>query len=144
VITINIKALIKNTSEKLTEQLVKYLGVAVVALGVDYSTRFIYNGIMKIEYLVAAAIGFSLGLVVNYLLSMVFVFKTTGKGWIYEFSVFLVTGVIGLGLTELFNYLFVYIFSIKVSISTVVTTGIVFFFNFFARRVVLILSKKNI
>ena len=143
VIKINIKALIKNTSEKLTVQLIKYLGVAVMALGVDYSTRFILNGILKIDFYVAVAIGFSLGLVVNYLLSMIYVFKPTGKGWMYELLVFTVTGLIGLGFTELFNYIFVNIFIIQKAVSSIITTGIVFFFNFFSRRVVLILSKRK-
>ncbi len=136
-------------------QLIKYFGVAVIALAVDYSTRFIFSAVLGFKVLAAFAIGFSFGLVVNYILSMFFVFKKTGKGWLYEFFVFTITGVSGLGLTLLINYLLIYVvannffhflfvnkFGIIASASAIITTGIVFFFSFFSRRIILKLSNK--
>ena len=61
-----------------------------------------------LSYLVAAAFAFIVGLLVNFILSKCLVFKgsETKSSTGTEFIVFLITGIIGLGLTELLMYLF--------------------------------------
>lgn len=133
----DIKNLLKNYSEKLSVQLIKYLFVAVVAFLVDYGTLFILNSLLHLHHLFAAAMGFILGLIVNYLLSMLFVFKAKTNNKAVSFLIFLVTGLIGLLMTLLLQYLFVDILFIPVLIAKLFTTAIVFFWNFFSRRITL-------
>lgn len=133
----DIKHLLKNYSEKLSVQLFKYLFVAVVAFLVDYGTLFILNSVLGLHHLFAAAMGFVLGLIVNYLLSMLFVFKAKTDNKVVSFLIFLITGLIGLLMTLLLQYMFVDILFIPVLIAKLFTTAIVFFWNFFSRRITL-------
>ena len=54
-----------------------------------------------------------------------------------EFLIFLIIGLIGLGLTLLFMWLFVDVAGIYPLISKLVTTAIVLLWNFGARKIIL-------
>ena len=87
------------------------------------------------HYLTSAAIAFVAGLVVNYVLSKLWVFnKSSYKNKVAEFLMFALIGVIGLGFTELLMWLFTDIFGAYYIISKILTTMLVYFWNFFARK----------
>jgi len=78
--------------------------------------------------------------VVNYILSMRFVFEAKNENKSFEFVVFVVLSAIGLGLTELLMWVMVDKFSVHYMISKIVVTGIVMVYNFITRKV--LLEKK--
>ena len=119
-------------------QLFRYGFVGGVAFLVDYGTLFVLTHYAGVPYLWSAAIAFILGLVTNYLISISWVFQHSGKMRVWqEFVCFAIIGVIGLGLNELIMYVGTDIMHLHYMISKLISTAIVFFWNFFARKFIL-------
>lgn len=122
-------------------------GIAFLA---DYGTLFafrelILTGDTPWELLVSTAAGFVVGLAVNYILSLTFVFrkkdnKGNGKS-VAAFLIFTVVGIIGLGLTELIMYLGAELLRISYLIVKVGAAAIVLVWNYVGRKV-LIFDRK--
>lgn len=116
-------------------QLFRYGFVGGVAFLVDFGAMVLLTETMGLPYIWSATISFVLGLVTNYLLSISWVFDNhkVSNRWT-EFLVFSVIGIIGLGLNDLFLYLFTDKVGLHYTLSKIAATVIVFFWNFFARR----------
>lgn len=90
----------------------RYAVVGGIAFLADYGTLFLFQELILTggtpwELFISTAAGFIVGLIVNYVLSLTFVFRRkdnrgSGKS-VAAFLIFTVVGVIGLGLTELSN-----------------------------------------
>lgn len=119
-------------------QLFRYGFVGGAAFLVDYGFLFLLTEVFGIHYLLSATISFILGLITNYLLSVVWVFnnRKLANRWA-EFGVFAIIGVIGLGLNALIMYLCTDKIGIHYMLSKIISTVIVFFWNFFARKIIL-------
>ena len=116
----------------------RYGFVGGVAFLVDYGTLFVLTHYAGVPYLWSAAIAFILGLVTNYLISISWVFQHSGKMRVWqEFVCFAIIGVIGLGLNELIMYVGTDMMHLHYMISKLISTAIVFFWNFFARKFML-------
>ena len=119
-------------------QLFRYGFVGGVAFAVDYGTLFVLTHYAGVPYLWSAAIAFILGLVTNYLISISWVFQHSGKMRVWqEFVCFAIIGVIGLGLNERIMYVGTDMMHLHYMISKLISTAIVFFWNFFARKFML-------
>lgn len=123
-------------------QLFRYGFVGGIAFVADYGTLYACTEFLGVHHLISAACAFILGLVVNYLLSISWVFANHNQNnrWI-EFFVFAIIGIVGLGFNELIIYLGTDIVGLHYMLSKLISTIIVFFWNFFARK--LILFKKR-
>ncbi len=130
-------------TENVLLQLFRYGFVGGAAFVVDYATLFVLTNNVGVQYLWSAAIAFVLGLVANYLLSISWVFRNRGdlSRW-QEFLFFAVIGVVGLGFNELIMYACTGLMHIHYMVSKLVSTAIVFFWNFFARKYLLFTKKK--
>ena len=123
-------------------QLFRYGFVGGMAFLVDYGTLFALTHYAGVPYLLSAAIAFVLGLITNYLISISWVFQHSGKMQVWqEFLFFAFIGVIGLGLNELIMYIGSDLIHLHYMISKLISTAIVFFWNFFARKF-LLFNKK--
>jgi len=76
-------------------QFFRYIFVGGTASIVDASCFYIVNNIFHLNYLIAQTVGFSFGLIVNYLLSILWVFESKGQPQ-KEFAIFALVGVGGL------------------------------------------------
>jgi putative flippase GtrA len=115
-------------------QLFRYGFVAVGAFAVDYGVYFLLSYIMGVQYLVAALAGFVMGTATNYLISKYLVFQGEPKSRTFEvLLVFLISGV-GLLWLELGLYALTEIYGIHYLLSKLIMTGVVFLWNFFARK----------
>lgn len=130
-------------TENVLLQLFRYGFVGGAAFVVDYATLFVLTNNVGVQYLWSAAIAFVLGLVANYLLSISWVFRNRGSlsRW-QEFLFFAVVGVVGLGFNELIMYACTDLMHIHYMVSKLISTAIVFFWNFFARKYLLFTKKK--
>ncbi len=118
-------------------QFFRYIFVGGFAFLVDAFTLWLCEKWMN--YMIAAAIAFVVGLIANYILSTCFVFSESEKvkSKTGEFIAYAVIGVIGLGLTELLMYLFTDVCGLYFMISKVIAAIIVLIWNFAARKVFL-------
>jgi putative flippase GtrA len=119
-------------------QLFRYTFVGGLAFLVDFSTLFILTEYGHIHYLVSAGIAFIFGLTVNYFLSVKWVFNAHAmeNRWL-EFVLFALIGLVGLGLNELFLWVLTDMLLIYYLASKIITTIVVYFWNFFARKFIL-------
>jgi putative flippase GtrA len=120
----------------------RYALVGGVAFGADLGTlvicrEFLLRDVSMGVY-VAAAIGFVVGLLVNYSLSLMFVFsgrKYEKKGRTAKaFIVFSVIGALGLLWTELGMWIGVSVLDLKYGIVKVFVAGMVLLWNFLLRK----------
>ncbi len=123
-------------------QLFRYTFVGGFAFLVDFGTLFTLTEFLKIHYLVSAGIAFIFGLIVNYFLSVKWVFNNrVMDNRLLEFLLFTLIGFVGLSLNELFLWILTDVFLIYYLFSKIITTAIVYFWNFFVRKL-LLFSKK--
>ena len=124
-------------------QLFRYFFVGGFAFLVDFGALYAFTEYAHLHYLISAAIGFILGLITNYLLSISWVFnKRKMQNRMLEFAVFTLIGLVGLGLNELLLWVFTDIFLVYYLVSKLITAVIVLFWNFFARKLILFNQAK--
>ncbi len=117
--------------------LVLYGLASAAALAVDWSVLTLLVG-RGVPAAAAAAISFSLGMVVTYAASICFVYADRRQGSkLRELTLFVLIGLVGLALNVLLICAFGALLGLPAPISKAPTAGIVFVFNFAARRAVL-------
>lgn len=118
----------------LTAQVIRYLGVAVVAALVDTSLLWILSQPVGLHYSIAAAAGFVAGLLINFALARHFVFGRAGFGFWPELSGLTAIGLGGVALTELILWIGIEVAGLYILTAKAVALVLVFFWNFLARR----------
>ena len=119
-------------------QLFRYIWVGGFAFIIDYLSLYILTEYLYIYYLTSAAIAFLLGLITNYLLSTIWVFNNSRlNNKFTEFIIFGTIGLIGLGINEIIIYVCSEIFNFHYMTSKLISTAIVFFWNFLGRKYIL-------
>lgn len=120
---------------KLAKQFIGYLAVAFVGLGFDFGTLVFLREVIGTHYLLAAVSGFTVGLIVNYLLSVRYVFSDPKiKSHAINFGLFGLIGVVGLGILTLLMWALTDGLHINYVLSKIAATLFVYMWNFFARR----------
>lgn len=123
---------------KLINQIAKFGVVGVVCFGIDYSLMILLTEFGGLDYLLSSGISFSVSVVVNYLLSMCFVFQSKkNANKTKEFVLFVVLSVTGLMLTEALMWVGVEQFKLRYTFSKVIVTGIVMIYNFVTKKIFL-------
>ena len=135
--------LLKGRSGDVRIQLFRYLVSGGTAFIVDAGLLALLTELFGEEKLLLwTAIAFSAGLLITYLFSILWVFDNRSmKSRAAEILIFVIIGVCGLGLTELFMWLFADKAHLHYLVSKVITTAIVFFWNFFAKKLILFRNK---
>jgi putative flippase GtrA len=130
--------LLFNKTDSTLIQLFRYTFVGGIAFSIDFGSLFALTEFLNIYYLVSAAIAFLLGLTTNYSLSVLWVFdkRSVRSRWV-EYGIFGFIGLIGLGLNELFIWFFTEDVHFHYLISKIISTVVVYFWNFFARKITL-------
>lgn len=115
-------------------RILRYALVGGVAFIADAGTLYALTFIMDINYLFSAVGGFMIGLTINYLLSIQFVFADVEQRTKWTFQVFCLIGVVGLLLNELILGIFTEHFGFHYMASKMVSVFLVFLWNYEARR----------
>lgn len=140
--------------KRLIEQILKFGVVGFVCFLIDFGITTGFTNILGVHYLISKFLGFVVSAIVNYILSIKFVFtqkKEMDKK--KEFTVFLILSAFGLLINEIVMYICIdgaYAHSaflqekisdgLMVSISSIIATGIVMVYNFISRK--LFLERK--
>ena len=122
----------------------RYSAAALLALAVDFG---VYDTLIRfagVHYLVAAPIGFVLGLATIYFHSVRWVFgaRRIGRPGL-EFAIFAGIGLAGLALNQLVLYIAVERARLSYEAAKVVSAGIVFCFNFGLRKSLLFTRRSD-
>ena len=126
-------------------EFVRYAVVGGIAFVADFGSLVLSNELLFKNFAggvyIATVIGFIVGLAVNYVLSLLFVFTQTkdkGKGrTIGAFLIFGVIGLFGLGWTELGMWLGIEVLKINYMIVKVFVTGLVLGWNYLGRKLII-------
>lgn len=120
------------------KEALRYLVASAIALAVDAGTYIAMIRIGDVHYLVAGPIGFMLGLVTVYVLSVRWVFHQRRlAGRRSEFVIFTLIGIFGLLVNELVLYVCVERLSMSPELAKLTSAGIVFCCNFLGRKLLL-------
>jgi len=130
----NVKKLFEPTDNTFI-QFIRYIFVGGISFLADAFALWTVS--LFAHYLIAAAIAFVFGLIVNFVLSKLFVFTDNKTNKFVEFMTYAVIGVVGLLLTELLMYLLTDKLHIFFMLSKVITAAIVLVWNFAARKIIL-------
>lgn len=140
--------------KNLINQILKFGVVGGFCFLIDFGLTTGLTNYAGVHYLISKFIGFVVSAVVNYILSIKFVFtKKKEMDRKKEFTVFLILSAFGLLLNEVIMYIcidgvYAHVEGLRniisdglmVSISSVIATGIVMIYNFISRK--LFLERK--
>jgi putative flippase GtrA len=115
-------------------QLFRYIFVAAVGLVADFGGLIFLKQGVGLNYLLAAAISFTVALALNYALSVWWVFPASRYSRRQEFALFAVIGLVGLGLNSLLMWVLTSGLGVFYIWSKACTTIVVFGWNFLARK----------
>ena len=145
----NIRELLKPA---LIKEFIRYALVGGIAFLADFGTLTLFEEVIlgqesRWQIFISTAAGFVVGIVINYILSLVFVFraddnKNSGKS-ARDFLVFTLVGIIGLGITEGLMHLGVNVLHFHYMITKIVTAGIVLIWNYIGRKIFVFGRKKG-
>lgn len=126
----------------LSGEFLRYGLCSAVALACDMGVLLFTHHVIGLHYQLAAAIGFACGLVVAYVTSVRYAFRTRrleSRG--AEFTGFVLIGLFGLLLTQGLLHVLVERVELSVAAAKIFAAGFVFMFNFSARRLALFAGR---
>ena len=128
--------------KKLMEQIVKFGFVGFLCFFIDYGLMVLLKERLGIHYLISSTISFTVSVIVNYILSITFVFETDkSKNKVGEFVIFVCLSVIGLGINALCMWVAVEFIHIHYMHSKIGATAVVMVYNFVTRKI--FIEKKS-
>lgn len=126
-------------------QFFRYMFAGGGATVADWLTLFVLFDLLSVELYFAVAVAFSIGLIVNFWLSNLFVFNGAyhRASKTAEFTVYILSGLIGLAFTEILMYVFCTRIGWHYIPSKVITTVIVLAWNFGSKKILLYRKKRD-
>lgn len=127
-------------SSQSIRQFISYFGVGGVSALVEWAAFYVFDSVLGIQYMLSTVMAFILSTTTNWFLGRIFTFKDSAYKDKKTREIVLVFAVSAIGL--LFNlglmYLFVTVLKMDTNllktVSKVLSTGIVFVWNFLARK----------
>ncbi len=128
--------------KKLMGQIIKFGFVGFLCFFIDYGVMVFLTERFGVDYRLSCGISFTVSVIVNYLLSVTFVFETDKeKKKTGEFVIFVILSLIGLGINEACMWLAVEFAGIHYKLSKIGATAVVMVYNFISRKI--FIEKKN-
>ena len=118
-------------------ELIRFCFVGGISLILDYAILYALTEWAGVYYLYSSAISFSVTVVFNYWLCVIYVFKGAGKQTPRQAIIFFGTGVAGLVLNQLCMWFFVDVTGIHYLLAKLGATVIVTIWNYITKRKVI-------
>ena len=115
--------------KKLLLQFCKFGLVGTLCFCIDYGLMILLTERTGLHYFTSSAISFTVSVVVNYILSMRFVFK--------EMAIFVALSLVGLALNQMIMWIAVELFRIFYAVAKILSTMLVTTYNFISRKLFL-------
>ena len=125
-------------SKDTVKQVGKFAAVGITSLAVDYILLLVLVELLHVDFLIATSASFLASVVVNYFLSVKFVFgRRDDMSRKREFTIFVVLSIIGLGLTDVLMWAGTDGLELDYRLVKVAATAIVTTYNFVTRKIFL-------
>ena len=124
-------------------QVIKFGIVGVIAALVDVGVLVALKEGLSVDVLLASTVSFSVSVIVNYLLSMAFVFKSKNQGRVKEFILFVLLSIGGLLLNQLILWVGVRFTSAYYLFVKFLAMVLVPIYNFITRKIFLESKEKE-
>ncbi|MEN6418743.1 MAG: GtrA family protein [Clostridiaceae bacterium] len=131
------KLLSVREDSRLLTQALRYGAAAFLGFAADYLTMLLLKETFGLHYLFAVPLAFIVGIAVNYLVGVLFVFRRGNWSMQMELSLFLGISLLALGVTELSMFMLTDLVRLDYRISRVLSGVVTYLFNFFSRRWIL-------
>lgn len=132
-------------NQNIVGQFLRYFVTGGLAFVVDFGVFALAFYYFDVHYLLANLIGLMGGNVVNYLLSIGWVFsaekRKMEKHLVMEITVFVIISLVGMALNEFLMYLLVGLLLIQEMVSKIGAAIVVLLYNFLARKFILFKKK---
>lgn len=137
--------ILKEKNDNIYVQFFRYSISGGTAFLIDTGTMILLKEVFGMYYLYASVISFVIGLIITYLLSIYWIFdqRKLAEKQGQELLIFILIGLVGIGLTWFFMKFFTNTIAIHYVISKIMTTVIVSLWNFTAKKILLFTNKKN-
>lgn len=129
---------------RLLLQALRYGVAAFTGFAADYLVLLLLKEIFRMHYLAAVPIAFIVGIAVNYLVGVLFVFRRGNRSMRLELSMFLIISLSALAVTEFNMYLLTDLFHVDYRISRILTGVVTYLYNFFTRRIILYRNHREV
>lgn len=124
--------------KKLLLQFCKFGLVGTLCFCIDYGVMVLLTEATKLDYFLSSAVSFTISVVVNYILSMRFVFKGKDNlNRIQEMGIFIALSLIGLALNQMIMWIAVEFFRVFYAVAKIFSTMLVTVYNFISRKLFL-------
>ncbi|MBQ8626267.1 MAG: GtrA family protein [Agathobacter sp.] len=122
-------------NKALVLQFCRFASVGIISLAVDYGFMVFLTESTLMGYFRACAFSYTISILVNYVLSMRYVFRgREDVSKAKEVSIFLVLSLIGLGLNQVAMWLLVDVLNIYYAVAKVLAAGMVTGYNFISKK----------
>ena len=121
------------THERLLE-IIRFCFVGGLSLLVDCAVLFGLTEFFGVHYLYSAGISFTVSVIFNYWLCVVYVFKGAKKQTPKQAAIFIGSSIVGLGLNQVCMWFFVEIVALHYMAAKLGATAIVTLWNYVAKR----------
>jgi len=122
---------------KLVFQIIKFGFVGLIASIIDVGLLTFFSEVLNVDVIVSSAISFSASAVVNYLLSMRFVFNGKAQNKVKEFVIFVSLSIGGLCINQVIMWVGVTAISMHYLMVKVFAMILVPAYNFITRKIFL-------
>lgn len=123
---------------RLVRQFGRFLVVGLLSFAVDFGLFLVMHELLAIQYLVASTTSFAISLVLNYWLTLRFVFDARpGRNVAAEFVLYIGLNIVALGLNQLVLLLSVEVLAADPVVGKLIATAVVLVFNFISRKMLI-------
>ena len=124
--------------KKLFLQFCKFGLVGTLCFCIDYGLMVLLTETGILSYFVASGVSFTFSVLVNYILSMRFVFKGKDElSKLQEMAIFLALSLVGLALNQMIMWIAVEFFKMFYALAKILATMRVTTYNFISRKLFL-------
>ncbi len=126
--------MIEKATNLLKLPIVRYFIMAVFIVGIELLVFFLLNTPLHINYLVATPVSMAVGIVLNWYFSKKLVFKASKYKSHVEFSLVVVSSLVGVGIQLLVTFVSVEKLGLLPIIGKALAIIVTFFWNFYVRK----------
>ncbi len=126
-------AFFKKTNKTII-QLFRYIFLGNISNIVDFSSLYILTDLIKVHYVVSSAISFIIGVLINYIINVKWIFQRGKYSFHNELMLIIIVSLVGMYLSIIIIYVLVEYIHLHYMVSKIISAILVMFWNFYSRK----------